>query len=683
MKKIYIALLLAFYGQSVSMFAQDVWKITADSIKLDNYYGITVANGMVGLVSSPEPLKLSQIVLGETYDVYGRGRVKNFLHGMNMMDVELRIDGTLVTFAKISNFSQTLDMRRGIFGGMFDYKSCVHVEYEYTALRHLPYSCLLSVTVIPHEDVELSVANVLSTHESLRESQESFHRVFNGKIPIDLSTSIAKSPTGKVELGSCAVFLFADSLLRPEIQHRMVRGVGIHTQEFCIHLQKGKPYRFSLVGTILSSTRNVDVRNEVERLTVYAAIEGEKVLWRKHLLAWDKLWESDICIEGDQQAQQDVHNMLYHVYAFLREGSGLSCSPMGLSGLGYNGHVFWDADSWVFPAVLLMHPELAKSMVEYRYRCLDAARHNAFIHGYRGAMDPWESADTGNENTQINSMYGAFEHHITGDVAIAVWQYYCVTQDLDWLREKGYPMLEAIATYWVSRSEQNEQGEYEIRNVIGADEWNVNALGGKNVNNNAYTNGVAKTSLEVACKAARLLELKPEPIWETVARKLLFSCMPNGVTAEHDTYKGEKTKQADVCLLAFPLRIITDKAQIKKDLEYYLQTVPKKKTPAMSKSVYSILYARLGDRERAFYYFEDSYLPNLNPPFRVVAEFDGGTNPYFITGAGGTLQTILFGFGGLDITDKGIIAGKGLLPSTWKSLMLKGIGKDKKTYLVK
>ena len=192
MKKIYIALLLAFYGQSVSMFAQDVWKITADSIKLDNYYGITVANGMVGLVSSPEPLKLSQIVLGETYDVYGRGRVKNFLHGMNMMDVELRIDGTLVTFAKISNFSQTLDMRRGIFGGMFDYKSCVHVEYEYTALRHLPYSCLLSVTVIPHEDVELSVANVLSTHESLRESQESFHRVFNGKIPIDLSTSICR-----------------------------------------------------------------------------------------------------------------------------------------------------------------------------------------------------------------------------------------------------------------------------------------------------------------------------------------------------------------------------------------------------------------------------------------------------------------------------------------------------------
>lgn len=683
MKKICVAILLFLGGQSISMFAQDPWKITTESIEPENYYGVTVANGMVGLVSSPEPLKFSRVVLGGTYDIYGRGRVKNFLHGINMMDVELRIDGSSITLAEISDFSQTLDMRRGLFCGMFNYKSRVHVKYEYTALRHLPYSCLLSVTVTPQEDIELAVANILSTHESLRESQESFHRVFNGKVPIDLSTSLAKSPTGKVELGSCSAFLFDDSQPRPEIHHRMARGIGNHTQEFSIRLQKGKPYRFSVVGTTLSSVRNVDVCNEAQRLTIYAAIEGEETLWKKHLLAWDKLWESDICIEGDKQAQQDVHSMLYHTYAFLRENSGMSCSPMGLSGLGYNGHVFWDADIWVFPALLLMHPELAESMIEYRYRCLGAAQHNAFAHGYRGAMYPWESTDTGNENTQINSMYGAFEHHITGDVAIAAWQYYCVTQDLDWLHQKGYPMLKAIADYWVSRSEQNEQGEYEIRNVIGADEWNVNAQGGKNVNNNAYTNGVAKTSLEVASKAAKLLNLKPDSAWELIAGKLRFSRMSNGVTAEHDTYNGEKTKQADVCLLAYPLKLITDQKQIKKDLEYYLQTVPKKKTPAMSKSVYSILFSRLGDRERSFYYFEDSYLPNLNPPFRVVAEFDGGTNPYFLTGAGGTLQSVLFGFGGLDITDKGITAGKGLLPSNWRSLTLKGIGKDKKTYIVK
>jgi trehalose/maltose hydrolase-like predicted phosphorylase len=80
--------------------------------------------------------------------------------------------------------------------------------------------------------------------------------------------------------------------------------------------------------------------------------------------------ESDIVIEGDAQSQQDVHSMLYHLYSFSREGTALSPSPMGLSGLGYNGHVFWDTDLWMFPAVLVLHPEIAKSMVEYRYQRL-------------------------------------------------------------------------------------------------------------------------------------------------------------------------------------------------------------------------------------------------------------------------------------------------------------------------
>ena len=173
-------------------------------------------------------------------------------------------------------------------------------------------------------------------------------------------------------------------------------------------------------------------------MTAFAAVEGVERLWSKHIAAWDKLWESDIVIEGDLQSQQDIHSMLYHMYAFVREGSGLSCSPMGFSGFGYNGHVFWDADTWIFPALLLLHPELAESMIEYRYQRLDAARHNAFMHGYKGAMYPWESSEMGNEDNTVTNMYGPFENHITGDVAMAAWQYYAVTQDVEWLRQKGF-----------------------------------------------------------------------------------------------------------------------------------------------------------------------------------------------------------------------------------------------------
>ena len=664
------------------IWAQDPWMITTNKIETNNYFGITSANGILGLVSSPSPLQIEHVVLGGVYDIYGKGRVSNFLPGINMLNTELKINGKIVNASNISNFVQTLNMKNAVFSASFDVDNLAHVEYSYMALRHLPYSCLLSVKIIPQADISIDVANIQSISESFRNPQDYFNRITNGKMKFDVMTSIADSPTGAIIMGACSSFIFDWRQPLPDINHLSRRGVGNHTQEFSVNLSVGNPYVFSIVGTTLSSVTHADVRNEVERMNIYAVLEGTERLLKRHNAAWSEIWESDIMIEGDMQSQQDIHSMLYHLYAFNREGSGLSCSPMGLSGLGYNGHVFWDADTWMFPALVLLNPKIAESMIEYRYRRLDAAQNNAFMHGYAGAMFPWESSASGGEENTVHNIYGPFENHITGDVAVATWQYFCVTQDMDWLRTKGYPILSATADFWVSRSEKNEDGNYEIRNVIGADEWNKNLDGGKNVNNNAYTNGVAKTNLEIAFKAAKVLGMKPEAQWQEVANKLIFRKMYNGVTAEHDTYNGEITKQADVCLLAFPLNIITDKAQIKKDLDYYVQTVPEKKTPAMSKSVFSILYTRLADPEKAWFYFKDAYEPNLNPPFRVIAEFNGGTNPYFITGAGGVLQTLLMGFGGLEITDKGIVINKGTLPTQWQSLTIKGIGLDKKTYKI-
>ena len=176
---------------------------------------------------------------------------------------------------------------------------------------------------------------------------------------------------------------------------------------------------------------------------------------------------------------------------------------MGLSGLGYNGHVFWDTDLWMFPAMLVLHPEMAKSLVEYRFQRLEAARRNAFNHGYKGAMFPWESAETGVEETPVWALSGPFEHHITACVALAAWNYYCVTQDKNWLREKGWPLLKETADFWASRVERNGPGKYDIKNVVAADEW------AENVDNNAFTNAAAKANLQFATEAARLLGIPP------------------------------------------------------------------------------------------------------------------------------------------------------------------------------
>ena len=292
-------------------------------------------------------------------------------------------------------------------------------------------------------------------------------------------------------------------------------------------------------------------------------------------------------------------------------------------------------------------------------------------------MFPWESADAGVEDTPVWALSGPFEHHITACVALAAWQYYCVTQNKQWLLQKGWPLLQATADFWASRVELNAQGKYEIKNVVAADEW------AENVDNDAFTNAAAQANLQYAVQAAKLLGLKPNPQWAAVAANLLIPKFADGVTKEHDTYHGEGIKQGDVNLLAYPLKNITNPQQIAADLAYYEQRVPNQGTPAMTQAIFALLYARLGDGQKARRFFDDAYLPNLLPPFRVIAETKGGTNPYFATGAGGVLQSVLMGFGGIDITPNGIVQVKSNLPNGWKALTITGIGINKQTFTVK
>ena len=141
-------------------------------------------------------------------------------------------------------------------------------------------------------------------------------------------------------------------------------------------------------------------------------------------------------------------------------------------------------------------------------------------------------------------------------------------------------------------------------------------------------------------------------------------------------------KQADVNLLAYPLHVITNKEQIELDLAYYSEKIDKKDGPAMASGVLSVLYARLGNREKAYDYFVKSYLPNSRPPFGVFSESANSNNPYFATGAGAMLQAVIFGFGGVEQTDTGLKYNKGLLPKEWKSLKIIGLGTDNRTISV-
>ena len=150
---------------------------------------------------------------------------------------------------------------------------------------------------------------------------------------------------------------------------------------------------------------------------------------------------------------------------------------------------------------------------------------------------------------------------------------------------------------------------------------------------------------------------------------------------EYTGYNGQLIKQTDLNMLAYPLGVITDREQTFRDINYYFDRIDPN-GPAMSNAIIAVLHARLGDPETAFKVFKKSYTDKLRPPFGVLSENANNSRVSFATGLGGILQSVIFGFAGVEITPEGIVQLPTQLPSHWKSLTVTGVGVEKQTFKV-
>ena len=227
------------------------------------------------------------------------------------------------------------------------------VSYTHYALRHLPYTALVDVTITAKKDIEITPASVMEAPDMLKDVQNYYNEIDRPHVRISLLTSIAKSPTGKLLMAASNSFLFNEPHgTEPPVIHEMWDN-NMHLFKFKKKLKAGETYHFAVVGSAITSAHHDDPLNEAERLTIFATLEGRDRLLQFHNKAWDDLWKSDIVIEGDDVTQREVRSMIYHLYSFAREGTAYSLSPMGLSGLGYNGHAFWDTEIWMYPFIIV------------------------------------------------------------------------------------------------------------------------------------------------------------------------------------------------------------------------------------------------------------------------------------------------------------------------------------------
>lgn len=412
-----------------------------------------------------------------------------------------------------------------------------------------------------------------------------------------------------------------------------------------------------------------------------------------HRAAWAQRWTvTNVSIPDDPRAQLAARYALFQLWNSVARRGDAAVGARGLSGSGYAGHVFWDADVFVLPAVATMSPAAARAMLEYRIRRLPQARSIAQLKGLGGVRFPWESASRGDDVTPSSGradgewvpiLTGQLEEHITADIAWAASHYAGWTGDHAFLDDAGRPLICETARYWATRARTERDGTAHIRHVIGPDEYH------ENVDDNAYTNVLARWNL----RRAAALEA---PSTETAGWLRLADALVDGhdpTTGRHEQFAGyyqlepllvadigtpplaadlllgaartsaaQIIKQPDVLMAHHLLPDAMPHGSLQADLDFYLPRTAH--GSSLSPAITASLLARAGRPDEALTHLDIALRLDLDDLTGMTA------SGLHLATLGGVWQALLFGFAGARVVD-GALQIDPRLPLRWSSLHLR------------
>lgn len=452
-----------------------------------------------------------------------------------------------------------------------------------------------------------------------------------------------------------------------------------------------------------------------------------EILFNSNKEVWSSYWnDQNIVIEGNDYDQLAIRFAQYHLKVMTpSHDNRCGIAAKGLSGEGYKGHSFWDTEIFILPFYTYSKPEIARKLLEYRYLSIGGARKKAKDNGYEGAMYPWESAWL--EDGEVTPVWGAvdivtgkstkiwsgfIEQHITSDITFAIWQYYMVTNDEDFMEKYGYEIMFDTAIFWASRLEWDEiKQRYHINEIIGPDEYK------EHVDNDAFTNWLAYWTIETAINYYnKLKESDSEVIRKLESKLSLQNAMENWTTKlpkiylpeprdldnvipQNDTflsledidltkYKNQEhigsmfkdynldqvnkiqvVKQADVVMLLYLLEHKFSKEVKKANYDYY-----EKRTlhdSSLSLSTHSILASDIDEKDLAYKLFQEATKIDLGENMKTS---DHGIHAASL---GGLWQIVVNGFGGLRMVG-GNLRINPKLPENWSRLSFSFMWKGNK-----
>jgi alpha,alpha-trehalase len=516
---------------------------------------------------------------------------------------------------------------------------------------------------------------------------------------------------------------------------RTIRRPAYVGQQFSVTLERGDPLSVEKVAALYTSRDRAIFEPVYAAKQAVAEAPAFADLIASQEVSWNHLWRRfRILVEGDDKAAlaTRIHN--FHLLQTASPNSidlDVGLPARGLHGEGYRGHVFWD-ELFVFPLLNIHVPDLTRSLLMYRYRRLPGAKRIALSEGFRGALYPWESASDGSDVTpalQFDPVSNRWlpintnlQWHIDSAIAYNIWAYFQVSHDSDFLSYYGAEMLLEVARFYGSIARRNEStGRYEIRGVMGPDEYHVSYPGSRELglNNNAYTNVmvvwtllraldvldlIPKSRRDALCESLDLGKSELE-LWEDISRRMFVPFhREDGMISQFEGYEGLKEfnweeykkkhkniqridslleaegdsannykicKQADTVMLfyLFSYEELEElfarmgyklrPEDVQKNTEYYLKRTSHGST--LSRIVYSWVLARL-NREESWQIAKEALESDLS-------DIQGGTTPEGIhLGAmAGTVEIIQRCYAGL-VTRNGVLSVDPCLPKELEKL---------------
>lgn len=487
------------------------------------------------------------------------------------------------------------------------------------------------------------------------------------------------------------------------------------TRYINIPVKAGGQYSLYKYIAVYTSKDCKNYKAEAEKLVLKAKEAGYEQLLSDHKSNWEEKWKvSEVSIEGDDEAMEALNYSLYHLHSIApRHSESLSIAARGLSGQTYKGAVFWDTEMFMLDFFLFTEPQVAKTLLKYRIDTLPGARKKAESYGFDGAFYAWESQEGGYDACSDYNVTDVFtgrpmrtyfkdkQIHISAAVVYGIMRYTLFTGKRDLLSEGGAEViLECAKFYYSLLIRRIKEERYELWDVIGPDEYH------ERVNNNAYTNRMAKYTFDAAVEV--LKEKMAEGNENSAQKKELLERLEDaakhlyipepdektGIIEQFDGYElleevsiaevkerllHEKEywggaygvashtkiiKQADVVTMINLFSNEYDVDTLYKNWSYYEPRT--EHGSSLSACMYSMLACKCGMADNAYPFFIKSAVADLLDGGKQWAGliYIGGTHP---AASGGAYMTAVEGFAGLRIED-GELKASPRLPAAWNKL---------------